>query len=100
MTTFEYTQICADVRDVQRGTGTPVCDLVVAGIPCTGASRAGKAKNKLNSAEQHPSAGSLFIDFLDFVRIRPAIPSCVTKLVSSYAAVTDQSHSPDASAGA
>ncbi len=32
--------------------------------------------------------------------IRPAIPSCVTKLVSSYAAVTDQSHSPDASAGA
>ncbi|KWS20033.1 DNA methyltransferase [Pseudomonas syringae pv. syringae] len=60
--------ICADVRDVQRGTGTPECDLVVAGIPCTGASRAGKAKNKLNSAEQHPSAGSLFIDFLDFVR--------------------------------
>ncbi|WP_161468870.1 transposase [Pseudomonas syringae] len=32
--------------------------------------------------------------------IRPAIPSCVTKLVSSYAAVTDQSHSPDASASA
>ncbi|RMS91722.1 C-5 cytosine-specific DNA methylase, partial [Pseudomonas savastanoi] len=60
--------MCADVRDVQRGTGTPECDLFVAGIPCTGASRAGKAKNKLNSAEQHPSAGSLFIDFLDFVR--------------------------------
>ncbi|GGJ53694.1 hypothetical protein GCM10009085_53810 [Pseudomonas avellanae] len=34
------------------------------------------------------------------LRIRLAITSCVTKLVSSYAAVTDQSHSPDASAGA
>ncbi|MCD5972331.1 DNA cytosine methyltransferase [Pseudomonas quasicaspiana] len=60
--------ICADIRDVQRGDGTPRCDLVIAGIPCTGASRAGKAKNKLSAAEQHPSAGSLFVDFLDFVR--------------------------------
>ncbi|WP_122665091.1 DNA cytosine methyltransferase [Pseudomonas viridiflava] len=60
--------ICADVRDVQRGENTPQCDLVIAGIPCTGASRAGKAKNKLSAAEQHPAAGSLFVDFLDFVR--------------------------------
>lgn len=60
--------ICADIRDVKRSDDIPACDLVVAGIPCTGASRSGKAKNKLLATEDHPSAGSLFIDFLDFVR--------------------------------
>ncbi len=60
--------ICADIRDVKRGDDIPACDLVVAGIPCTGASKSGKAKNKLLATEDHPSAGSLFVDFLDFVR--------------------------------
>jgi DNA (cytosine-5)-methyltransferase 1 len=60
--------ICSDIRDVRRGDDIPVCDLVVAGIPCTGASRSGKAKNRLRATEEHPSAGSLFVDFLDFVR--------------------------------
>lgn len=60
--------ICADIRDIKRGDDIPACDLVVAGIPCTGASRSGKAKNKLAATEDHPSAGALFIDFLDFVR--------------------------------
>lgn len=60
--------ICADIRDVKRGDDIPTCDVVVAGIPCTGASRSGKAKNKLTATEQHPSAGSLFVDVLDFVR--------------------------------
>lgn len=60
--------ICGDIRDVRRGDDMPACDLVVAGIPCTGASRSGKAKNKLAAAEDHPSAGALFVDFLDFVR--------------------------------
>ncbi|RRV04578.1 DNA cytosine methyltransferase [Pseudomonas sp. v388] len=60
--------ICSDIRDIRRGDDIPVCDLVVAGIPCTGASRSGKAKNKLSATEEHPSAGSLFVDFLDFVR--------------------------------
>jgi DNA (cytosine-5)-methyltransferase 1 len=60
--------ICSDIRDVKRGDDIPACDLVVAGIPCTGASRSGKAKNKLSATEEHPSAGSLFVNFLDFVR--------------------------------
>lgn len=64
----ESVALCADVRDVHRGEETPHCDLVVAGIPCTGASRSGKAKNKLAATEAHSSAGALFCDFLDFVR--------------------------------
>jgi len=36
--------------------------------------RAGKAKNKLVATEDHPSAGALFMDFLEFVRFaNPAI---------------------------
>lgn len=70
----ESIAINSDIRDVARGPGFPQCDLLVAGIPCTGASRSGKAKNKLLATEDHPSAGGLFIDFLDFVRFcNPAI---------------------------
>jgi DNA (cytosine-5)-methyltransferase 1 len=69
--------ICSDVRDVHRGDDTPECDLVVAGIPCTGASRSGMAKNKLTSAEEHQSAGSLFVDFLDFVRFSNPVMAIV-----------------------
>lgn len=36
------------------------CDVMVAGIPCTGASLSGRAKNKLACAEEHDTAGSLF----------------------------------------
>ncbi|MCQ9422307.1 DNA cytosine methyltransferase [Pseudomonas sp. LJDD11] len=60
--------ICSDIRDIRRGDDIPLCDLVIAGIPCTGASRSGKAKNKLLATEDHPTAGALFVDFLDFVR--------------------------------
>lgn len=35
-------------------------DGLIAGIPCTGASRAGKAKNKNASAEEHLDAGAMF----------------------------------------
>lgn len=69
--------ICSDVRDVHRGDDTPECDLVIAGIPCTGASRSGMAKNKLTSAEEHQSAGSLFVDFLDFVRFSNPVMAIV-----------------------
>lgn len=66
--------ICSDIRDVRRGFDIPKCEIVVAGIPCTGASRAGKAKNKLLATEEHSSAGALFVDFLDFVRYaNPAV---------------------------
>lgn len=72
--TDESIAICSDVRNVRRGPEIPRCDVVVAGIPCTGASRSGKAKNKLSATEDHPSAGALFLDFLEFVRFtNPAL---------------------------
>lgn len=42
----------------------PQVDLLLAGIPCTGASVAGRAKNKLKCAEEHDDAGALFYYFL------------------------------------
>lgn len=52
----------------------PQVDLVVAGIPCTGASRAGKTKNRLAFAEDHDEAGACFFYFLNFVtQTNPAI---------------------------
>lgn len=66
--------ICSDIRDVRRSIDIPKCEIVVAGIPCTGASRSGKAKRKLKATEEHPTAGDLFMDFVDFVRYsNPAI---------------------------
>ncbi len=49
-------------------------DVLIAGIPCTGASRAGKSKNKLAFAELHESAGAYFFYFLNFiVALNPGI---------------------------
>lgn len=46
---------------------------LTAGIPCTGASRSGAAKNKLSCAEEHDAAGSMFFYFLRFVEtLNPA----------------------------
>lgn len=53
----------------------PKVDLLVAGIPCTGASLAGRAKNSLEAAEHHESAGSLFVPTL--MAIQAAQPSCI-----------------------
>ncbi|OWF70859.1 hypothetical protein B4903_23095 [Yersinia frederiksenii] len=36
-------------------------------MPCTGASKSGRTKNKLASAEEHPDAGSMFFYFLKFL---------------------------------
>lgn len=51
-------------------------DLLIAGLPCTGASKSGKTKNKLELAEQHKSAGSMFFYFLRF--IEALNPSCIS----------------------
>jgi DNA (cytosine-5)-methyltransferase 1 len=49
-------------------------DMLVAGLACTGASIAGRTKNKLQHAEQHDSAGALFYYFLRAVdSLNPAI---------------------------
>jgi DNA (cytosine-5)-methyltransferase 1 len=46
----------------------PQCDILVAGLPCTGASKSGKAKNRIRLAEDHASAGALVVPFLQVVK--------------------------------
>lgn len=67
--------INADIRDVNvMGQGIPQADLLCGGVPCTGASKSGAAKNRLNCAEEHETAGTLFFDFLEWVKVtNPAI---------------------------
>jgi DNA (cytosine-5)-methyltransferase 1 len=51
-------------------------DLLIAGIPCTGASKAGKAKNQNKTAEDHPDAGAMFYYTLRCIELmNPAIIS-------------------------
>lgn len=62
--------INGDIRDVNiLGNGIPQAEAIVSGIPCTGASRAGAAKNGLSCAEEHSTAGTLFYDFLEWVKV-------------------------------
>lgn len=66
--------VCSDIRDVELARNAPACDLLIAGIPCTGASRSGRTKNKLAFAEDHDEAGALFVDYLAAVRaFNPAL---------------------------
>lgn len=43
-------------------------DLLLATLPCTGASKAGRTKNKLANAEEHDSAGACFFYTLNFIK--------------------------------
>lgn len=45
----------------------PKVDVVIAGLPCTGASLAGATKNKLKAAEFHKDAGACFFYTLQFI---------------------------------
>lgn len=52
----------------------PLLDILASGIPCLGASIAGRSKNKLAAAEEHSSVGNLFVSFLSIVkRCNPAL---------------------------
>ncbi|KSQ21597.1 DNA cytosine methyltransferase [Pseudomonas aeruginosa] len=76
--------ICSDIREVGLRDNVPPADLLVGGVPCTGASLAGRAKNKLARAEDHSSAGTLFLDYLEMVRVfNPAV--VVLENVKQYA---------------
>lgn len=75
--------ICSDIREVNWGHNPPQCDLLWGGVPCNGASKAGRSKGKLSSAEAHASVGALFIDYLDAVKaLNPAI--CIIENVPEY----------------
>lgn len=56
-----------DIRDVDLNAVPPV-DLLVQGIPCAGASRAGRTRKGLPFAEADPLVGSLFMDALNLVK--------------------------------
>jgi DNA (cytosine-5)-methyltransferase 1 len=61
--------INSDIREVNMVAGSvPLLDLAAGGIPCVGASRAGASKNHLSCAEEHSTAGSLFVDFIEWIR--------------------------------
>ncbi len=52
----------------------PRIDILAAGLPCTGASVAGRAKNAIATAEEHETAGPLFHYFLGIVKAcQPAV---------------------------
>jgi DNA (cytosine-5)-methyltransferase 1 len=55
-------------------SGIPGADLIEMGIPCLGASTAGRAKRGLGSAEEHPDAGVLFYSGLRAIEaMNPAV---------------------------
>lgn len=52
----------------------PEVDIMEGGIPCNGASLAGRGKNGIDCAEAHPDCGHLLVAFLAIVaRVNPAI---------------------------
>ena len=62
------------IQSVDLGSTSPQVDILIGGIPCTGASRAGRSKNKLEFAESHDEAGAMFFNFLQFVKtLNPSI---------------------------
>lgn len=66
--------VCSDIREMDWGNNVPECSILASGTPCTGASLAGRAKNKLAFAESHEDAGALFVDFLNAVKAtNPAV---------------------------
>jgi DNA (cytosine-5)-methyltransferase 1 len=63
--------------------------LLVAGIPCRGASKAGRAKNGGGAAEDHGEVGALFLPVLHYVRLhRPDLIclECVPEFRASMSA--------------
>lgn len=62
----------------------PLVDVCVAGIPCSGASKAGKSKHGISMMESHPEVGHLASSFLAIVnRVQPAV--VVIENVPEYA---------------
>lgn len=52
----------------------PKVDVLLAGLPCTGASKAGISKNKIKAAEFHDTAGACFFYALQFIGLcQPSI---------------------------
>lgn len=57
----------APMQEVEVGK-LPKVEVLAAGLPCVGASLSGRAKNGLKRAEEHETAGGLFLAFLNVVQ--------------------------------
>lgn len=73
----------APIEQLSFSAAEVKADILMGGVPCTGASNAGKAKNKIQYAEQHASAGAQFYAYLRMIELtNPAI--CVLENVCQY----------------
>ncbi|MCA0214708.1 MAG: DNA cytosine methyltransferase [Proteobacteria bacterium] len=73
------------IQDDELMARVPRADVLVAGIPCSGASRAGKSKHGISMMEHHPEVGHLAHAFLTFVqRVQPGV--VLLENVPEYAA--------------
>lgn len=62
------------VQDDAAMARLPRSEIFVAGIPCSGASRSGKSKNKIAIMEEHPEVGHLVAPYLMVLqRLQPAV---------------------------
>ena len=72
------------VQDDAAMQRVPRADILAAGIPCSGASQAGKSKRGLSMMEDHPEVGHLVASAIMLInRIQPAV--CVIENVTQYA---------------
>lgn len=72
----ESLAIQAPMQEVEWTQVARACavDVLLAGLPCTGASLSGRAKNRLKAAEEHAGAGALFVAFLNAIQaLKPAV---------------------------
>lgn len=78
-----------DIADVDL-TRAPLADMVIAGLPCTGASLSGRSKNQLAHAEDHADAGAMFFYLLQWIQSAdPAV--IVLENVTEYASTASMS---------
>ena len=76
----------------------PTCDLLALGLPCSGASQAGKSKRGLTIMEQHPEVGHLVASAIMVInRIQPSclVLENVTQYADSASAHILRSHLRD-----
>jgi DNA (cytosine-5)-methyltransferase 1 len=77
------------VQDAEAMKELPKVDLLVTGIPCSGASVSGKSKLGLSKAEDHPEVGHLVVPYLMLVNaLQPsvAVVECVVPYSQSASA--------------
>jgi DNA (cytosine-5)-methyltransferase 1 len=78
------------VQDDAAMNELPKVDVLVTGIPCSGASVSGRSKNGIACAEQHPEVGHLVVPYIMLVnKFNPsvAVVECVVPYASTVSAM-------------